>query len=101
MILGKHDKQPAERKDYPIDYSDWLAEIAGGDAISVATAVVVCTTTPTNTAMTIYQVVVSASGVSVWLAGGTAGQTYKVTVTATTVGGRIDESEITVRVKDT
>lgn len=101
MILGKRDKQPAERKDYPIDFSDWLAEISGGDTISIATAVVACTSTPANTAMTIYQVVVSPSGVSVWLEGGTDGETYKVTVTATTAGARIDESEITVRVKDT
>jgi len=38
--------------------------------------------------------------VSVWLSGGTDGQRYKVTVTVDTMGGRRDQSEFIVRVKD-
>ncbi|MEO8021069.1 hypothetical protein [Polaromonas sp.] len=101
MILGKHDKQPAEVKDYPIDYSEWLSEIPAGDTLASAIAVATCTTTPADTALVVDQVIVSPIGVAVWLSAGTDGETYKVTVTATTVGGRVDQSEITVRVKDT
>lgn len=101
MNLGKFDKQPADVKDYPIDYSDWLGEIAGGDTLVDADASVICTTDPTNTALTVDSVTVSAKGLAVWLSGGTSGQTYKVTVLAQTAGGRRDENELTVRVKDT
>lgn len=100
MNLGKHDKQPAEVKDYPIDYSEWLGEISGGDTLLDATAAVICITNPANTALLVDRVVVSPAAVSVWLKAGTSGQTYKVTVTVTTAGGRIDESELTLRVKD-
>ena len=37
----------------------------------------------------------------VWLSGGLHGKTYKVTVTLTTVGGRIKQVEILIKVKET
>jgi hypothetical protein len=100
MILDRKEKQPAEVKDYPIDYTPWLSEISGGDTIASATATVVCTTDATNTGLVVSQVVVSTTAVSIWLTGGASGQTYKVTVRATTVGGRLDESEFIVKLKD-
>lgn len=100
MNIGKKDKQPAEIKDYPVDFTDWLAEIAGGDTLESALATVECVTDPLDVALIVTQVVVSPTGVAIWLSGGTANATYKVTLRAETVGGRLDESELTVRVKD-
>lgn len=100
MKLGKKQKQPSELKDYPIDYTDWLAEIVGGDTIDSAITTVACITDATDTALVVNRTVVSANAVSVWLQAGTSGQTYKVTVKVTTVGGRVDESELTIKVKD-
>lgn len=100
MILDRKEKQPAEVKDYPIDYTEWLAEISGGDTLASAVATVVCTSDSTDTALVVNSVSVSATGIAVWLSGGTDGQTYKVTVTVTTTGGRIDQSEFIVKLKD-
>lgn len=100
MILDRKEKQPAEVKDYPIDYSEWLAEIAAGDTIASAVAAAVCTSTPADTALVVNQVVLSNTAVTVWLSAGTANEKYKVTVTVTTTGGRIDQSEFIVKVKD-
>lgn len=100
MILDRKEKQPAEVKDYPIDYSEWLAEITAGDTIASASAEAVCTTDATDTALVVNSVSTAATGLAVWLSGGTDGQTYKVTVTVNTVGGRIDQSEFIVKLKD-
>ena len=98
MILGAFYKQPSEVKDYTISYSDWLAEIK--DSVNDATATVVCTSDQTDTSLTVKSVHISPTSVTVWLSGGTDRRKYKVTVQASTVGGRIDESEFLVVVKD-
>ena len=100
MILDTKEKQPVEVKDYPIDYTDWLAEISGGDALSFVSAAVVCVSDATNTALIVDKTVLSSNKTSVWLSAGTNGQKYKVTVTVQTVGGRTDQSEFYVKVKD-
>jgi len=100
MNLGKKDKQPADVKDYPVDYTDWLAEIVGGDVLESCIATVECITDPQDAALVVDQVVVSPKSLAVWLSGGTSGQSYKVTMVTTTAGGRVDESELTIRVKD-
>ena len=98
MILGTFYKQPSEVKDYTISYSDWLT--GAGDSVDDATAAVVCTTDQTDTSLTVKSVHISPTSVTVWLSGGTDRRKYKVTVRASTVGGRIDESEFLVVVKD-
>lgn len=100
MILDRKEKQPAEVKDYPIDYSAWLAEISGGDTIVSATAIAVCLDDATNATLLVDRVVVSSSAISVWLSGGTTLRKYKITVSVVTSGGRKDESEFTVKIKD-
>lgn len=97
MILDRKEKQPIEVKDYPIDYTDWLDS---GDVLVDATATVVCLTTPSNTSLTVTNITLSPTAVSVWLSGGTNGERYKVSVNATTQGGRLDQSEFLVKVKD-
>jgi hypothetical protein len=100
MILMKYDKQPADVKDYDTDYTDWMPT---GDAISTYSASVVCLTDTTETSPTLLVDSQEATSLvlKTWLSGGTSGQTYKVTVTITTTGGRTDQAEFKVKVKDT
>jgi hypothetical protein len=98
MILGTFYKQPAEVKDYTVSYSDWLA--GKSDSVDDANVAVVCTTDPSDTSLVVNTVQISPTSVTVWLSGGTDRRKYKVTVQASTVGGRIDESEFLVIVKE-
>jgi hypothetical protein len=97
MILAKYEKQPAEVKDYDIDYSDWL--IPAEDTIdSITTAV----TSETEVVPTL-EVDYTQNTITVaklWISGGTVGTQYKITVLMTSEGGRIDESELIFRIKD-
>ena len=97
MILDRKDKQPIEIKDYPINYAGWLAEV--GDTLSNVAANITCLTGDDST-LTVHNLTLAPTAVSVWLAGGTSGQRYKVSVTVDTVGGRRDQSEFIVKVKD-
>ncbi|PUE08990.1 hypothetical protein B9Z51_08635 [Limnohabitans sp. T6-5] len=96
-ILAKFEKQPADVQDYNIDYNEWLAgleDTAPGPA------------TPTNmrvvaeAGITVDRYTLVQGVATVWLSGGTDGQSYKVTVTVTTVGGRTKQAEIKVKVKE-
>lgn len=99
MILDRKEKQPIEIKDYPIDYSAWLAE-SGTDTLVDVSAAVVCLTDPDNTALVVHNVAMAPKAASVWLSGGTDGERYKVEVTVQTADGRRDQSEFIVKVKD-
>lgn len=91
-MLGTVTKQPADVLDYDIDFSQWLP--ADDAVLSVTTAV-----EPTGVLVVDYTQVLSPT-VKVWVSGGTDGSTYKVTLTATTDGGRVKQEEFKVRVKD-
>ena len=97
MILATYEKQPAEVKDYDIDYREWL--VPADDVVqSVTTAVTSATeTAPTLVVDSIQMTVYVAK---LWISGGTAGTKYKVTVQMETEGGRLDESELVFVVKD-
>ena len=96
-ILAKFEKQPADVQDYNIDYNEWLAGLED-TAPGPATSSNMTVTADAGIAVNRYTLV---NGVAtVWLAGGTDGQTYKVTVTVTTVGGRKKQAEIKVKVKE-
>lgn len=92
MILGAVTQQPAERLDYDIDYAeqDFLTT---GETISSAVA----TVDPVGLTVALVNV---SPRIKLWIEGGTAGTTYKVTTTATTSGGRIKQDELKVRIKD-
>ena len=91
MILGTFLKQPAETLDYDIDYSQWMVP---GDAIGAATA------TPDGTGLEVVSVFINQQSVKLWVRGGNAGTTYKITITATTDDGRIKQDEIKIKVKE-
>jgi hypothetical protein len=97
MILAKYEKQPAEVKDYDIDYSDWL--IPAADTINGITTAVTSETQATPTLVVDYtQITITLA--KLWISGGTVGVQYKVTVRMTSAGGRIDESELIFSIKD-
>lgn len=91
-VIGKVNKQPADRIDYDIDCSDL---VAGGDSIASVAAPVV-----TPTGLTADAFVISANTVKIWFNSGVTGVTYKVEVTVTTTLGRVKQDEIKVKVKD-
>ena len=97
MILAKYEKQPAEVKDYDIDYSDWL--IPAEDTIDGITTVVTSETQATPTLEVDYtQNTITVA--KLWVSGGTVGTQYKITVFMTSADGRIDESELIFSIKD-
>lgn len=101
MILAKYEKQPAEVKDYDIDYAEWLGPV--GDTVATATTTVTCDTEPVPTLL-VDSVETSDTLVKLWVSGGTAGARYKITVRMTTTGAagktRKDESELVFTVKE-
>lgn len=98
MILERFIKQPAEVKDYDIDYAEWLDPM--GDAIDEVTVSVVCLTDPSDAALVVGPVEATSKKAKLWVSGGTDRQRYKVTVQVVTQGGRVDESELMFSVKD-
>lgn len=92
LALKKFIKDPNARLDYVIDWSAWLApngdSIASASAPSPPSGITVTNTTWTSTSTT------------TWIEGGTAGNSYDVTVRIVTVGGRTDDRTITIVVKD-
>lgn len=83
-------KEPASLLDWVVDWSPYLAD---GETITAHTVtpeagITLDSSSATNTAVT------------VWLDGGTLGETYTVTVQVTTSGGRTDRRSFTVAVRN-
>jgi hypothetical protein len=79
MALSWPAKDLGEKKDYSLDWTQYLA----GDTIAsstwvVPTGIVQATPNPSNT----------TTSTTIWLSGGTVGKTYELQNTVTTVGGR-------------
>lgn len=98
MILEKYQKQPHEVKDYDVDYAPWLTPM--GDTLDEVTGTVTCMTDPNDATLLVGQVSYTETRAKFWMSGGTSGQKYKLTILASTVGGRTDESELIFTVKD-
>lgn len=93
MKLARFAKQPAERKRYTIDYSDWLD--TGETISSVAFSV-----SPTGLQVDAYSIAVSGASVVFFANYGVNGTAYTVTATITTSGGQIKEDEILFAVRE-
>ena len=85
-------KDPQSKLDYSVDWSDWLAS---GEEIA------------TSTWQSLDGLVIETSGFTgtfavVWVSGGTAGTTYRLTNTMTTNNSpaRIDQRTITIKVQE-
>lgn len=98
MKLETYTKQPHEIKDYDIDYAPWLAPMS--DTINDVQVFVVCETDPQDSTLLCTQVSATADRCKFWMSGGTDGNQYKLTAQVTTVGGRLDESELMFVIKD-
>lgn len=88
-MLGTVRKRPDDQLDYDVEFSDWLSD---GDTITGATAIA------DPDGVTIESVQVFGSLVKVWIAGGTAGASHKINVTASTAQGRVKEVTFNLRV---
>lgn len=91
-LLGRFTKQPNEVIDYPVDFTDWMAEHAG-DSISGYTV------TPAG-GISLATHRRDGNVITAVLAGGTNGQRYKITVSITTAAGLVKEAEFQVTVKE-
>ena len=98
MILETYTKQPAEFKDYDIDYSPWLADPV--DTLYDIAVTVECVSTPGDTSLSVTRIVMTAKTVKLWVAGGTNAEKYKITINATTSGNRLDQSELIFKIKE-
>lgn len=93
-LRGTKLKQPNEKLDYDFDYTKWLIKSAN-DSISTVSA----TTSPAGITATAV-VIDNGNKVKLWAQGGTSSITYKVEITITTVGGRVKQDEIRIKVKE-
>ena len=87
--MSAHLKDPADVLDYEHDWTPWL----GGDTIATSAwtppdGITVDSDTHTDTTAT------------VWISGGEAGKSYRITNHITTTGGRTVERSLPIRVQD-
>lgn len=82
-------KDPSAVLDYMIDWLRWLK----GDTIQTSQW-----TVPAGLALVSQSNTTTTT--TVWLSGGTAGQTYTVTNRITTAAGRTDERSLLIRVEE-
>ena len=90
-MLGAVRKQPGERLDYDIDFTKWMTD---GDVLALATAAA------DDASLTVEAPQVIPPLVKVWISGGNAGKSYKVTVTVTTADGRVKTVNFNLRVSE-
>lgn len=93
-VLGTVSKQPREKIDFDLVYTDTLANRS--DTLSLSITEVA---PPTN--LTVEYSQISGDIVKVKVVGGTSGVTYVVTVMTTTTNGFLYEDEVNVEVLET
>jgi hypothetical protein len=84
-------EDPTAVLDYTVDWTSWLA---AGETITASTWVV-----PSGLTQTTPSPSITAGKTTVWLTGGTAGQSYNVANHITTSQGRQDQRTFTVYVE--
>jgi hypothetical protein len=89
-------KDPEAVKDYQLDWTDYLTELAAGDTIAESAWSV--TVAPDET-LIIGADTLAHPATTVWLSGGTVDKTYWVTNHVTTAGGREDDQSIIIKIK--
>lgn len=86
--LPQWSKDPGANKDYTIDWTEWL----NGDTVSASTWSVPSGLTKGSSSLTTLMT-------TVWLSGGVAGKTYRVTNTIVTAGGRTEVRSFEIAVR--
>ncbi len=100
-ILAKFEKQPAEVLDYDVSFGRWFANRI--DEISTHTFVITrLLALDTETPPSLHATSTSVEGrvVKVVLAGGVAGEKYRVGCRITTTAGLTKEAEFDLRVRE-
>lgn len=84
-------KDPDATLDYTFDWSSWLET---GETIASQTVT-------TGTGLTEDSVAASDSAITVWVSGGTVGESYEISCEITTDNSpaRVDERTITIRIQ--
>jgi hypothetical protein len=91
-ILATFDKQPIEVQDYDISFVNWLLALADSAETVTGSA---------SAGINLISTEIDPDGVvKVWVSGGTDGQSYTIVVVVTTLGGRVKQAEIVIKVKD-
>lgn len=90
-ILAVFSKQTHEVQDFDIDFTPYLT--GHTDTPSSYTLA-------SEPGITIDSHSRTGNVVKVWVSGGMDGETYKITATMTTIGGRVKEGDIKVKIKD-
>lgn len=90
-MIGTVRKRPSDQLDYDIDFERWLSD---GDAILDASAVA------DPAGVTVDRVQVFGVIVKVWLSGGVAGASHRISVMVTTEQGRTKEVSFNLRVAE-
>lgn len=90
-ILGKFTKQPVEVQDYDIDFTEYLA---GQNDAALSHTVLA------ESGLSVLSSALTAGVVKVFVSGGLDGNSYKVSATVTTAGGRVKQGDILVRVRE-
>ncbi|MFW5972502.1 MAG: hypothetical protein ACOCTG_00805, partial [Bacteroidota bacterium] len=89
--LGTFRKRPDEEKDYDVDYSEWLTPtdgIAGEEDPDQRPEVEV---EPDDLEIVAVEPNFDEHRVKIWIAGGSSGQRYTLTVTTRTREGRVKQ----------
>lgn len=92
MSITIYSKQPGDTIDVDVDLSDWLPS---SDTILTATA-----TAEAGITLGATSINTTTKIAKQWISGGTTGNRYKVTLTLTSVEGRIKEVDFYVKVKE-
>lgn len=90
-FIAKHVKQPAEVLDYKFDFREFLQgvnDVADTFAVEATDGVTVESSS------------MERGVVSAFVSGGVSGRTYKLSATLTTVGGRVRQLDIQLKVKE-
>lgn len=92
MSIKKFVKDPSAILDYTLNWTDWLKD--DNDTISEASV----PSPPSG--ITIQSIAHTTTTTTVWIAGGTAGTSYDISIRIHTAGNRQDERTITISCKD-
>lgn len=105
------NKQPVEVLDYDIDFTQYFDPTDLTDGVPSAASVVVAVDHTGIAPDLVVDTTKGASGITlvgsapvrlvkVWLKGGVSGTTYKVSLTTTTIDGRVIDTDFKVRVQE-
>ena len=89
MVTITRTKDPVAKLDYGWDWEDWLA----GDTIDTSTWTVPTTLVKESDSKT-------NTTTTVWISGGTLGESYTVTNQIVTVAGRVDQRSFVLKIVD-